>query len=545
MAFRSRTQPNEMRDNNAVCGASATGQPTCKIEVPMTLESQTLRGSSLYLPPLIVFIVLATVAGAILFRVWLAEERLLRDGLRTEREHALSQLEYAIIDQVKAISRKVRFVSQGDISHDALCRHPGEGLQPLQALMTDLARPADVYIAQLRYLDATGQERIRINRKARDVEIVEVEGIRSQRDREYFSNAMVLPVGGLYVANSTTDNHDRSPATIASPTLLISVPIAGCNDDKAGIIVGHADIQQWRHFIHRIQREHDLGLEIRNPQAGWRVTAAGISMTSNTDARQEHNSWSNSPDLASRRTISIADLISDNHLNPNGPPSSPIHLIATQSATQLTAQLEQIRQNLLLDYGILLLMFAGASIMALATQLLRARSESAREVRRLINSRLFELVPDGILVVNQRGVIQACNSRGAAIFGFRLDDMTGMPITRLVGGHAATDHDMLVAIFFSDKKSHLVGNGRPIKGRTADGKTVMVAVALSVPFDTGDSADAKMVIVTVRPAQLAAESRQASTSEIANAAVPATDEHDEAHKRPQEPDADKLGTESQ
>jgi hypothetical protein len=90
---------------------------------------------------------------------------------------------------------------------------------------------------------------------------------------------------------------------------------------------------------------------------------------------------------------------------------------------------------------------------------------------------LLEAAPDGIVIVNQQGVIELINSQTERMFGYRRDELLGQPMEILTLPKPAPD------VMGSINGGLLIG--KPLNARRKDGTEFPVEIGTS-PLDTGD-----------------------------------------------------------
>ena len=109
---------------------------------------------------------------------------------------------------------------------------------------------------------------------------------------------------------------------------------------------------------------------------------------------------------------------------------------------------------------------------------------------------LLEAAPDGIVVVNQQGLMVQVNSQTERLFGYRRDELTGQPIEMLLPRPARQGHVSHRAEFFHEPKVRPMGAGLDLKGLRKDGDEFPVEISLS-PIETEEGVQ---VIASVRDA---------------------------------------------
>jgi len=124
---------------------------------------------------------------------------------------------------------------------------------------------------------------------------------------------------------------------------------------------------------------------------------------------------------------------------------------------------------------------------------------------------LFEASPDGIVIVDGAGTIQAVNGRAAALFGYAAADLVGESIERLLPAAHRAAHVETRTAYAQHPSVRPMGAGRRLEGRHRDGRVLPVEISLSpVETDAGP-----LVIAAVRDvtAQRAIEDRLRASEE--------------------------------
>jgi two-component system sensor kinase FixL len=92
---------------------------------------------------------------------------------------------------------------------------------------------------------------------------------------------------------------------------------------------------------------------------------------------------------------------------------------------------------------------------------------------------IFDASPDGLLVVDQGGVIRAANPRAEELFGWSADELTGQTVDVLVPESVGDPHAAHRARFVADPHNRPMGVGLDLRGRRKDGSTFPVEISLS------------------------------------------------------------------
>ena len=127
---------------------------------------------------------------------------------------------------------------------------------------------------------------------------------------------------------------------------------------------------------------------------------------------------------------------------------------------------------------------------------LKRQDESLRSTEEWYH-RIIESAPDGLLVVDDLGVIRLANASAAAMFGYGAQEMAGMAVDVLVPGASRADHATQRDAFFKvGTTRQMFGGDRDLRGCRKYGTEFPVEVGLSrLPKRDGYG---EMVCVTIR-----------------------------------------------
>lgn len=113
-------------------------------------------------------------------------------------------------------------------------------------LERDYAALASLYphIYQIRLLTADGQEWVRVDRKPEGVHVVPRDALQSKGDRYYFTDAMAIEVGQIYVSALDLNIEQGRIEKPERPVIRVATPVAGPGGGKIGVLIInlHADI---------------------------------------------------------------------------------------------------------------------------------------------------------------------------------------------------------------------------------------------------------------------------------------------------------------
>lgn len=92
---------------------------------------------------------------------------------------------------------------------------------------------------------------------------------------------------------------------------------------------------------------------------------------------------------------------------------------------------------------------------------------------------IIETVHDGIITINDRGVIESANGSACKIFGYKDSDLIGNNINILIPKSYQNDHDGYIRDHVAGHKSHVMNRLRTVDGVRSNGETFPLEIVVS------------------------------------------------------------------
>lgn len=107
---------------------------------------------------------------------------------------------------------------------------------------------------------------------------------------------------------------------------------------------------------------------------------------------------------------------------------------------------------------------------------------------------VWETAYDGMVLVNEAGIIVSCNPVACKIFGYNEDELVDRLVDILIPLSVRGGHKQLVDHFFHGGESKIMGGGREISGCRKNGKMVSLEIGLNKFTYKGE----KLVLAALR-----------------------------------------------
>ena len=92
---------------------------------------------------------------------------------------------------------------------------------------------------------------------------------------------------------------------------------------------------------------------------------------------------------------------------------------------------------------------------------------------------IIDTAIDGIITIDDKGLIETINRAAANLFGYHQDEVIGNNVKMLMPSPYRSEHDMYINTYLKTKKPKIIGIGREVEGLTKSGKRFPFRLAVS------------------------------------------------------------------
>ena len=367
-----------------------------------------------------------------------------------------------------------------------------ESLYRLGAEYRALARHRE-FVDQIQFLNAAGQEVVRVARKDGEVQLAPADQLRNTSDRYYFQETMKLERGQVFVSPIDLNVELGAIEQPPKPAIRIGVPVFDSSGYKRGIII----------INYLAQRILDRVQELSTDVAGiWLLNSEGYWLLGPTpdDAfafmhpdRQERSFAATHPDIWEKmqarplsgrltddtghfayvRANSVSDGIA-------GVATLPHWFVVVHTSSDFAAmRTEDLRRQFGAAATIFLLLVAAVSAGLAKYQIHRRQAERRIGLSEARLRAVTETASDAIISADSTGAIRYFNPGAERIFGYSTQEMLGEPLIRLMPERFHKLHTEGLQRYLATREAKVIGQTVELVGLHKDGREFPIDLALA------------------------------------------------------------------
>jgi PAS domain S-box-containing protein len=478
-------------------------------------------------PVRLFFLLFTPVALLILGGAWYVGKERIEEELSLVRANEIGSVVKGVRrldDELHTPLRQLR-----TLSGEAAVRRAVESGAPadLRAMAESFARLiayTEGY-AKLRWIDAEGRERVRVNNVDGQARTIAEDGLQQVAASYYFKEGMRLKPGEVYISPLDLNVEHGKVEMPHKPMLRLAMPMHGADGAARGLLVlnvaarGILDA-----FTDSLMDARDHGM-LLNSDGYWLAhpdsEAEWAFMFGRKDTLATRNpaAWKAISGIPSGQ-VDLADGIwTWSTVYPlkvddsRAPASIPTWYVVTHMSAE---QLTPMRQNawrtvgiymfgLLGLYGVIAAWLARAVVGRAAAVAEAAKAHAEAEAAHKIRAaqERFKLVVEantnGLLVADKQGRIVLANPALARMFEYSEEELLGQSLDLLLPEGARAGHGKQFAAYLEAPEARPMGHGRELYGRRKSGAIFPIEISLSPFTEHGEAyVDAFVADITER-----------------------------------------------
>lgn len=454
-----------------------------------------------------IFLPVAVVVGVIMILIYRADVKTERTILEINETYTVEMQMEAIAGDFRSIVSDLMFLA----GHSELQELRGsDGVGPRKALGEEFlifSEKKRLY-DQIRFLDETGMEVVRVNFSGGKPYIVPDEELQSKAHRYYFKETIQRERGEVYVSPFDLNIEHGEIERPLKPMIRFGTPVFDRDGRKRGAVLfnylGGKLIQNLRRMSANtpgqvmLLNSDGFWLQGPKPEDEWGFMFKGVKKRGFGDRYPE--AWQRIsgaksgqfhiedgmftfktvyPLLEALKSIVVKDNDSESRVGQIKVKGYSWKIVSYVSPDILNAGARKLLRSLIIIYVLLVAMIAIISwFFAYASKHRKIAEEALRESEaryRMVHATSFE----GIIIADAESRIMEVNPRAEQIFGYGAGEMVGSDLARLIPEDLREQHHTGIRRFLETGKSKIQGRGIETEGLHKSGERIPVELTVN------------------------------------------------------------------
>jgi PAS domain S-box-containing protein len=447
-----------------------------------------------------IWLPLALITALAALAIYQVESNHIRKRTQATERNLVDLAAQALILEIVTAASDLRYLAHEYALREWLATGSPDARAQLAADLLAFVSNKKIY-DQVRYIDASGKEMVRVNWSAGHPDAVPERQLQNKADRYYVRETLNQPQGRIYVSPLDLNVEKGRVEQPPKPMIRLGMPVHDPDGHLRGMAVLNLFGQRLLDRVDEIGRQAAGSLWLINADGYWlrgpHPPEEFGFMYSHGEAKRFQQrypeAWASMPRsqkqgqlISGGGLFTYARVSPQNALDPGrtGLSDDEWIVLSYVPETALAAQIAGVTNGLALALaGVLLLTALAAAGTARSNarhrHLEQALQESGTRFRRLVES-----APDGVVIADTEGRIVLANAQTEALFGYSRDEIVGNPVEMLIPERYRQGHVGMRKGYTAHPRTRPMGEGLELYGRRKDGSEFPVSISLS-PIQTG------------------------------------------------------------
>lgn len=458
----------------------------------------------------------ATLVVTLLSIIFYQQESAAREELLKNNElFLLENQRETLRNSLKAIVSDLRVLSSHQEMPAFLDNGTENSCTALSAEFLAFASHRQIY-DRLRFIDRQGMEIIRVNYNDGLPQVVPKDELQQAGNRDDFVNTLKLQEGEFYMSPFALNSDPGKIGNPPAPVITFGIPVFDRSGQKRGVIILNYPGSHLLQPLKKLAEDGRRAIYLLNRQGYWLLGPTpqaewGFLYPDRKDQTFQArfpSAWESISFTEKGHSAGQAGLFthitfypqlsvlepSRAYLNASGPCGcfsgknedhywKLISLVPEKIASGSSSF--PLGRNLLFIDGILLLLFAVTAWLLAGVS---AQGNAVREKLQEGEMRLQALLDnatEGIISIDEQGLITSFNPAAAEIFGYRPEAAIGRSITMLMPPPVAAEHDRHIKQFLAGGGAGMIGKRREVTALHRDGSLITLLLSVNAAKANG------------------------------------------------------------
>jgi diguanylate cyclase (GGDEF)-like protein len=213
---------------------------------------------------LLLFVILSSVFVFTRTAVRESTNEVERKQMIEQEEHTLASVRNVVSSEMYRMASDLMFLTDVFIDYGSA----DDGYETVKSLWSDFAGRESTY-DQIRFIDAQGDEVIRINYDAGMGVATEAEELQNKSGRYYFEDSIVLPEGEIYVSKLDLNMEKGVVELPYKPMIRMATPVYGEDGAAKGIVIVNYSAKYMLQYLDELASTAVGELYMMNPDGYW------------------------------------------------------------------------------------------------------------------------------------------------------------------------------------------------------------------------------------------------------------------------------------